>query len=313
MAELLFLGDLRSLIEHPGLAGFPQHHVADQAALREQASALATCDVLVMGGANEVDADVLDLLPALELITVQGVGYDGVPLPYCKERGIAVTNTPDVLTDDVADLALALVLMTQRRLGEGDRFVRSGAWAEGAFPLLGNTLIDRMVGIVGLGRIGKALAARLEACGMRIAYHGRNPQEVPYAYHRDLLDLAKACDVLVLTLPGGPDTNGLVDMKVLEALGPSGTLINVARGSVVDETALIAALQQGRIASAGLDVFADEPHVPEALRTLDNVVLLPHLGSSTVQTRAAMADLVVRNIHAYAEGTALPTLVPELR
>lgn len=312
MPELLVLGKLPTLTAHPLLAALPQHHAPHKTDLHEQATTFANCDVLVMGGANEVDAELLDLLPALKLIAVQGVGYDGVPLGYCKQRGIAVTNTPDVLTDDVADLALALVLMTQRRLGEGERFVRSGSWEKGAFPL-GNTLTGRTAGIVGLGRIGKAVAKRLEACGMHIAYHGRTKQEVAYAFHAQLTDLAKASDVLVLTLPGGRDTEALVDAKVLEALGPKGTLINVARGSVVDEAALIAALQQERIAGAGLDVFADEPHVPEALRSMENVVLLPHLGSSTVQTRAAMADLVVRNIYAYADGTALPTLVPELR
>lgn len=278
------------------------------------ASALTHPDVevLVVSGALQLPPSLIDALPALRLIAVHGVGYDGVPLERCRERGILVTHTPDVLTNDVADLALALVLMTFRRLGEGERFVRAERWEQGKFAL-GTALTGRTAGIVGLGRIGKALAQRLEACGMRIAYHGRRPQSVPYAYHEQLIDLAHASDVLVLTVPGGSDTEHLVDAAVLDALGPNGTLVNVARGSVVDQDALITALTEGRIAGAGLDVFAQEPQVPEALRQLENVVLLPHLGSATNATRQAMADLVVQNVRRFLQGGTPPSVVPELR
>lgn len=308
MPEALLLAQPAMVADPLRAAGISVLERADVAGALDDPAALRTVQVLVMSGTLHVPVELLEALPALRLIAVHGVGYDGVPLDHCRARGIAVSNTPDVLTDDVADLALALVLMTLRRLGEGERFLRAGRWEQGK-PPLGTALAGRTAGIVGLGRIGKALALRLEACGMRITYHGRVEQPVPYAYHADLHALARAADVLVVLVPGGAATQHLIDATVLDALGPQGSLVNVARGSVVDQEALIVALQEKRIAAAGLDVFAQEPQVPEALRQLENVVLLPHLGSATTATRQAMAELVVRNVLAFVNGNALPTPV----
>jgi len=236
------------------------------------------------------------------------VGYDGVPIPWCKERGIRVTNTPDVLTDDVADIAVALVLMTSRCLVESNRHLHEGKWLKGAFPLA-HALRGKVAGILGLGRIGKAIAQRLEAHGMKIAYHGRKPQNVPWSYFDDLKALAAESDFLIVACPGGPETLKIVNAEVLSALGPEGTLINIARGSVVDESALIAALETGGIRTAGLDVFEDEPRVPAALMSCERAVLLPHVGSATHETRRAMASLVLDNLAAHFAGRELVTPV----
>lgn len=264
--------------------------------------------VVGLGGTNFEEA-ILSRLPALEIISVNGVGYDGVPLAHCKERGIRVTNTPDVLTEDVADIALALVLATSRKLVSANRFLHAGHWRQGQFELATKPGGKR-AGIFGLGRIGTAIAWRLAQLGMEIGYHGRTLQEeVPFDYFESLVDLAEWSDFLIVACPGGVATARAVDAPVLAALGPQGTLINIARGSVVDESALVHALQQGIIRSAGLDVFADEPHVPEALLAMEQVVLLPHIGSGTVETRHAMADLVVRNLGAHFAGEPLLTPV----
>jgi lactate dehydrogenase-like 2-hydroxyacid dehydrogenase len=234
-----------------------------------------------------------------------------VDVAEAARRGVTVTNTPDVLTDEVADLAVGLLIATVRRLPQVDRYLRAGKWLEKPYPLTG-TLRGRRVGIVGLGRIGKAIARRLEAFDLPIAYHGRSRQEdVAYAYHPTLVGLAEAVDVLVLVTPGGPETKGMVDAGVLRALGPDGVLINVARGSVVDERALIEALRDGVIASAGLDVFEDEPRVPAELVAMDHVVLLPHVGSASVHTRNAMGQLVVDNLASWFAGRGPVTPVPE--
>ena len=266
---------------------------------------------LVQGGGTVTPTSLLDGLPALEIISVFGVGYDGVPTAYCRERGIKVTNTPDVLTDDVADVAVALILMTARNFVGADRFVRAGEWPKRSLPLT-TKLAGRSVGIVGLGRIGKAIAKRVEAMGMRVAYTGRKPQDVPYRYVRDLAALAAEVDFLVIACPGGPGTRHLIDARILEALGAQGTLVNIARGSIVDEQALVAALAAGKVKAAGLDVFEDEPHVPQALRAMENVVLLPHVGSATRETRQAMADLCKANLDAWFSERRTLTLVPEL-
>jgi lactate dehydrogenase-like 2-hydroxyacid dehydrogenase len=231
-----------------------------------------------------------------------------VPIPWCQERGIRVTNTPDVLTDDVADIAVALVLMTSRRLVESNRYLHEGRWLGGAFPLA-HALRGKVAGILGLGRIGKAIAQRLEAHGMKIAYHGRKPQNVPWSYFDDLKLLAAESDFLIVACPGGPQTQKLVNAEVLAALGPEGTLINIARGSVVDEAALISALEKGTIRTAGLDVFEDEPRVPAALMNCERAVLLPHVGSATHETRRAMANLVLDNLAAHFSGRELVTPV----
>lgn len=264
--------------------------------------------VVGLGGTN-YDEAVLRQLPALEIIAVNGVGYDGVPLAHCREHGIHVTNTPDVLTEDVADIALALVLMTSRKLVQANRFLHAGLWQRGQFELATKPGGKR-AGIFGLGRIGTSIAWRLAHLGMEIGYHGRTLQEeAPFDYFASLIELAEWCDFLIVSCPGGSATRHAVNADVLAALGSQGTLINIARGGSVDEAALVNALQRGVIKAAGLDVFADEPHVPGALLAMENVVLLPHVGSGTVETRQAMADLVVRNLEAHFAGEPLVTPV----
>jgi hydroxypyruvate reductase len=266
---------------------------------------------LVQGGGTLAPTQLLDALPALEIISVFGVGYDGVPVAYCKQRGIKVTNTPDVLTDDVADVALGLILMTGRGFVRLNRFVQAGEW-EKKGPDLTTKLGGRKVGILGLGRIGKAIAQRVAAMEMKVLYTGRKPQDVPYEYVRDLKSLAAAVDFLVVACPGGDATRNIVDAGILAALGKKGTLINIARGSIIDEAALVAALAAGTINGAGLDVFADEPHIPAPLLAMDNVVLLPHVGSATRETRQAMGDLCRANLDAWFPARKTLTLIPEL-
>lgn len=265
----------------------------------------------VAGGHAKVDGAFFDRLPNLEIMASFGVGYDTIDAPEAQRRGVVVTNTPDVLTDEVADLAVGLLIATVRQLPQVDRYLREGRWLERAYPLT-TTLRGRTIGILGLGRIGRAIATRLEAFGLPIAYHGRHRQEdVPYAYHPTLVELARTVDVLVCVAPGGPDTVGIVDAAVLEALGPDGILINVGRGTVVDEPALIRALRDRTILSAGLDVFADEPSVPPELIALEHVVLLPHVGSASVETRRAMGQLVVDNLVSWFSGRGPLTPVAE--
>ena len=267
---------------------------------------------LVQGGGTLTPTTLLDALPKLEIISVFGVGYDGVPTGYCRERDIKVTNTPDVLTDDVADVAVALILMTGRGFVRANRFVHAGEWTRRS-PELTTKLAGRVVGIIGLGRIGKAIAARVAAMGMKVAYTGRRPQDVPYRYVAGVAELAAESDFLVVACPGGAATRHLVDTQVLAALGRKGTLVNIARGSIVDEEALVRALANGTIGAAGLDVFADEPHVPQALLAMDNVVLLPHVGSATRETRKAMGDLCKANLDVWFATRTTLTLIPELR
>ncbi|MWD29778.1 2-hydroxyacid dehydrogenase [Aquicoccus sp. SCR17] len=261
-----------------------------------------------------LDADLLDRLPALEIASNLGVGYDSVDVAAAKARGVMVTHTRSVLDDEVADTAWALVLMTVRGLARADRYVRAGRWqSEGAFPLARHSLKGSRLGIIGLGRIGRNIAARAEASGMEILYHGRHEQaDQPYLYYGDLREMARDCDVLLNCAPGGPATEKMIDAAVLEALGPEGYVINIGRGSSMDEAALIAALEAGTIAGAGLDVFEDEPEVPQALRDMENTVLLPHIGSATIPTRTAMFQLVVDNLTGwFGRGEAL-TPVPEM-
>jgi len=266
---------------------------------------------LVQGGGTVTPTTLLDALPKLEIISVFGVGYDGVPVDYCRQRGIKVTNTPDVLTDDVADVAVGLIMMTGRGFVRLNRFVHAGEWLQRG-PELTTKLGGRTVGILGLGRIGKAIAQRVSAMGMKVAYTGRKPQNVPYGFVPDLKSLAAASDFLVVACPGGAATKNIVDADVLAALGTKGTLVNIARGSIVDEPALVKALADGTIKAAGLDVFADEPNIPQALLAMDNVVLLPHVGSATHETRKAMGDLCKANLDAWFAGKPLLTLIPEL-
>jgi len=267
-----------------------------------------------IAGGKGCDADFLRQFPKLRIVANFGVGYDTVDTAYCAENGIAVTNTPDVLTDEVADTAIALTLMTAKQFAKGDRYVRAGEWARsGAMPL-SRTVVGKHMGILGLGRIGQAIAERAEAHKMRVSYHGRTRKDVPYPYHDDLVTMARAVDVLMVVTPGGAETRHLVDREVLEALGPDGMLVNIARGSVVDEAALIDCLERGALGMAGLDVFEDEPRVPEALKQMTEwVVLLPHLGSATHQTRGAMGQLMVDNLKAFFAGQPLPSEVSETR
>ncbi|WIJ24689.1 2-hydroxyacid dehydrogenase [Devosia sp. RR2S18] len=261
----------------------------------------------VAGGS--VDADLMDRLPKLEIIANFGVGYDTIDTPAAKARNIRVTNTPSVLDDAVAETAMALMIALARQVPAADRFVREGKWEQGNFPFT-TELRGATVGILGLGRIGKEIAARAQAFKMRIVYHGRQRQPTePHLYYGDLEAMARDCDWLVIVAPGGPATQGIVSRQVLEALGPNGRLVNVARGSLVDEAALIDMLQSGGIAGAGLDVFADEPRVPAALRELDNVVLTPHYASATRTTRNAMGALVVANLDAHFAGNPLLSAV----
>ncbi|SKA82080.1 Lactate dehydrogenase [Prosthecobacter debontii] len=264
---------------------------------------------IVMAGGSQAPVELLKKLPALEIISVFGVGYDGVPVEYCRQRGIHVTNTPDVLTDDVADIAVGLILMTSRRLAEAERYVRAQQWPRAPFPLA-HSLRGKTAGILGLGRIGKAIAERLVPHGLKIAYHGRHAQsDVSYHYCDGLKSLAEESDFLVVACPGGAGTHHLVDAEILRALGPHGTVINIARGSVVDEQALVTALNSGTIRSAGLDVFEHEPQIPAELLNDERVVLLPHIGSATQETREAMAALCVGNVNAHFSGAPLLTPV----
>jgi lactate dehydrogenase-like 2-hydroxyacid dehydrogenase len=282
----------------------------DFAALSPEA-ATAIRAVAAGGGHDPVDARLFDALPNLEIVASFGVGYDHIDAAEAARRGIIITNTPDVLTEDVADIALALLLSTVRQTSKAERFLRAGHWLKGAFPLTGS-LRGRSVGILGLGRIGKAIATRLEAFGVPVSYCGRARQsDVNYPYYPDITSMAKAVDTLILAAPGGASTHGLVNHAVLAALGPQGIVINVGRGSVVNEADLAAALQGGVIAGAGLDVFEHEPAVPAGLLACENAVLLPHVGSASHHTRNAMASLVVANLEAWFSGKGPLTPVAE--
>lgn len=260
---------------------------------------------------GHVDRTLFEHLPNLEIVSSFGVGYDNVDVSEAAKRKIIVTNTPDVLNDEVADLTLGLLLATLRKIPQADRYLREGQWLKASFPL-SPTLRERKVGIVGLGRIGKAIAKRLEGFGVSIAYHSRNRQhDAVYPYHPTLLGLAEACDVLIVITPGGLATRHLINADILKALGPTGVLINVARGSVVDEQALIEALKSGTILSAGLDVYEDEPRVPQELIDMEHVVLLPHIASASVHTRNAMGQLVVDNLASWFAGKGPLTPVSE--
>ncbi|WP_420381172.1 2-hydroxyacid dehydrogenase [Novosphingobium sp.] len=263
--------------------------------------------------AGPIGAALFERMPALEVIANFGVGYDNIDIAVAAAHGIVVTNTAGVLDEEVADLAIGLLLATLRRIPAGDRFVRDGHWTDASFPL-SPSLRGRRVGIVGLGGIGKAIARRLGGFAVDIAYHGRTQQQgVGYPWYPTALALAQACDVLIVVVPGGAQTRHMIDADVLAALGADGVLINVSRGTVADEDALIVALQKGTILAAGLDVFAHEPHVPEAMRALDNVVLLPHVGSGSVVTRAAMGQAMVDNLSAWFATRQPPNVVPETR
>lgn len=271
--------------------------------------------IRAVAASTPIDAAFIDALPKLEVIASFGVGYDHVDAAHAARRGVMVTNTPDVLSDEVADTTIALLINTLRQLPRAEQYLREGRWArEGSYPLTPLTLRARSVGIYGLGRIGLAIARRLEGFGVGIAYHSRNRRDdVAYTYAETLEALAKACDTLIVIVPGGAATENTVNAGILSALGPQGVVVNVGRGSTVDCDALAAALSDGTIAAAGLDVFPEEPRVPAALLDLPNVSLLPHVASASVHTREAMGDLVIGNIAAwFRDGKAL-TPVAECR
>ncbi len=261
----------------------------------------------------KTDAALIGCLPKLQIIGNFGVGYDSIDVAAAVQRGIVITNTPDVLTEEVADTALGLLLVTVREFYAAEKWLREGRWArEGDYALTAGSLRGRSVGIAGFGRIGKAIARRVAAFGLPVSYYGRTPQpEAAHRYYGDLVALARDVDTLIATVPGGPATEGLINRAVLEALGPHGIFINMARGSVVDEAALIDALRQRKILRAGLDVFRNEPNVNPAFLTLDNVTLFPHLGSASIPTRNGMGQLVVDNLAAFAAGLPPKTPVPE--
>jgi lactate dehydrogenase-like 2-hydroxyacid dehydrogenase len=293
-------------------AAFTVHDRVHEAGAAALAAIAPRVRAIAASGESRVDAALIAALPALEVISVMGVGYDGIDVPAAKARGVLVCHTPDVLNDDVADLALALLLAAARQIPAADRWVREGRWvAEGPMPLA-RKLSGARLGLVGIGRIGQAIASRAAAFGMRIAYTARHARPaLPYAFHATPAALAAASDHLCVITPGGAATRHLVNAEVLRALGPEGILVNVARGSVVDEDALVEALEQGVIAGAGLDVFANEPDVPARLRALPHVVLAPHVGSATAATRQAMADLAHQNLVLALSGARPRTPVPE--
>jgi lactate dehydrogenase-like 2-hydroxyacid dehydrogenase len=265
----------------------------------------------VAGHTPKIDGRFMSKFPKLEIVSSFGVGYDHIDAAWAAAHGIIVTHTPGVLDAETADTAMALTLMAVRRYPQAEQYLRAGKWPGAPYPLTAS-LRGRTMGILGLGRIGKEIAKRARAFGVDVVYHGRKPQDdAPYLFYPSLLAMAKACNILVVAAPGGSSTRHIVNAEVLEALGPNGVLVNIARGTLVDETALIEALQTGKILAAGLDVFEKEPHVPEALLKLDNAVLLPHVGSAAVPTRLAMAELVAGNLLSWIDGEGPVTPVPE--
>jgi lactate dehydrogenase-like 2-hydroxyacid dehydrogenase len=314
-AEVLLVGPLKPLIVNGLSAAFTVHKMAEAKDRDGFIAGIAPNlrGIAVSGPPGAVDGALMAKLPRLEFVSSFGVGYDNIDAKWAGTHGITVTNTPDVLNEEVADTAIALLLSTVRELSQAERFLRAGRWpAEQQYPLSKASMRDRTVGMVGLGRIGKAIARRLEAMLVPIVYHSRRPQQgVPYRHYPKLVDMARDVDVLMVIIPGGKETQNLINAEVIEALGPNGILINMARGSVVDEPALIKALKDKKLLSAGLDVFVNEPEVPQELIEMDHVVLLPHLGSASVVTRQKMEQLVVDNLLAWSAGKPPLTPVPE--
>ncbi|MBX9772860.1 MAG: 2-hydroxyacid dehydrogenase [Xanthobacteraceae bacterium] len=297
-----------------GLAPFTVHRLADakdrDVLLQEIGPRVRAMAVSV--SSDKIGPELMGKLPKLEIVSTFAVGYDHVDVKWAAEHGITVTNTPKVLNEEVADTALGLILCTVREFPQAERYLRAGKWVERAYPLSKATLRDRTVGMVGMGAIGQAIARRLDAMRVPVVYHSRRPAAgVAYRHYPNLVEMARDVDILVVITPGGAATRNLINAEVLGALGPTGILINMARGSVVDEPALIQALKDKTIMSAGLDVFVREPEVPAELIAMENVVLFPHLGSASVYTRTQMDQLVVDNLRSWAEGKGPLTPVPE--
>ena len=312
MADLLLIGGATPQMLERLEATFTIHRLADA---EDPAAWLvehgAKIHYVATNGHDGVKPDYIKAMPNLKLISCYGVGYDAIDTRLARAGGIMVTHTPNVLNAEVASTALMLMLACYRNLLADDAHVRSGDWETNGNAPLSRSADNQVVGIVGLGRIGQAIADKLAPFNATILYHSRSQKMVPYQYYGSLVDMAQAADVLICITPGGEETNKLVNFEVINALGPKGTLINVSRGSVVDETAMIAALQDGRLGWAGLDVFEQEPKVPEALRALSNVVLLPHVGSASHETRAAMGDLTVDNLLQHSNIGTVISPVPE--
>jgi lactate dehydrogenase-like 2-hydroxyacid dehydrogenase len=304
------------LIERQLVQAFEVHKLATPADLESVLGKVAgNIEAICTGGHTGVktDAALIARLPKLKAIGNFGVGYDSIDIKAAAARGIVVTNTPDVLTEEVADTALGLLLMTVRELGQAEQYLRAGNWAkDGDYRLTPSSLRDRKLGMVGYGRIGQAIAKRCAAFGLPISYFGRTKKpDVAYPFYNDLVAMARDVDTLMIITPGGPETKGIVNKAVFEALGPRGIVINMARGTVVDEAALINAVTKRTIFGAGLDVMYNEPNIDAALLKLPNTVLLPHVGSASVHTRDGMGQLVVDNLVAYAGRKTPPTPVPE--
>lgn len=289
------------------LISLPTDHTRQHVLDHHAGSVVAALNV----GHRGVSSDLMDDLPALKVISNYGVGYEMIDAKEAANRGIVVTHTPSVLNDEVANTAILLWFAVSRKLLSNDAYVRSGRWErEGPAPL-SHSVQGRTVGIVGLGRIGQAIADRLAVFDARVLYHTRNARDVPYSFYADLIAMAEASDVMIVITPGGTETRHLIGAQVLEALGPNGILVNVARGSVVDEAALVSALQNGTLGGAGLDVFENEPRVPEELLKMENVVLQPHVGSATHETRQAMGDLACDNLLQWHKNGTTISPVPE--
>ena len=312
--DVLLIGPSKPLLARGLEPAFTVHHLieaADREALLSEIADRVRAFAVTYSN-QKIDAQFMQRFPKLEIVSSFGVGYDHVDARWAGAHGILVTNTPDVLNEEVADTALGLLLCTVREFPQAVSFLHAGKWEQGPYPLTAATLRDRTIGMVGMGRIGQAIARRLDAFRVPVVYHTRRPNAgVIYRHYPRLFDMARETDVLMVIVPGGAETRNLINAEVLEALGPNGILINVARGSVVDEPALIAALRDKKIFAAGLDVFVNEPVVPEELIKMENVVLFPHLGSASVYTRAAMDQLVVDNLLSWVSGRGPLTPVPE--
>lgn len=305
MPDLLQIGGITDVMRARLDASFTIHKLAEGDYPAESITHVAT------NGHDGVPAEVMASLPNLQMISCYGVGYDAIDVEAAKARGIVVTHTPNVLNAEVATTALMLMIACYREILRDDAWVRSGDWETKGNAPLTRSVDNQTVGILGLGRIGQAIADKLAPFNTTIVYHSRTQKDVPYEYYDNLTDMARDVDCLICITPGGPSTNRIVDRDVLDALGPQGTLVNVSRGSVVDEAALIEALQDGRLGWAGLDVFEAEPKVPAALRAMSKVVLLPHVGSATVETRAAMGALTVDNLLQHLSDGTVVSPVPE--
>jgi lactate dehydrogenase-like 2-hydroxyacid dehydrogenase len=311
--DVLVYGQPKKLVTD-GLSGQFKVHAAESRGDLDRISPAVAERIkgVAVNGLVSADKAMMAMFPNLEIVSSFGVGYDHVDSAFAREHNIIVTNTPDVLTEEVADVALGLLISTLREFVKADRYLRSGQWAKQNYPLTVGSLRGRTVGMVGMGRIGQAIARRLDASLVPVVYHSRNPADgVSYKHYPNLVEMAKAVDTLIVITPGGAATAKLVSAEVIDALGPTGVIVNLARGSVIDEQALIAALKAGKILGAGLDVFANEPNVPDELRALQNTVLLPHVGSASVVTRDAMDQLVVDNLKLWFDGKRPLTPIPE--